>query len=326
VLGQPCVIDGQDIVVTASIGVALSSGRYEQPQDVIRDADIAMYSAKNREKGTHAVFDVSMGAQAHSRLRTEGELRRAIEQEELELHYQPIVALDSGRIAAFEALIRWRHPDRGLIPPGDFLPIAEECGLMLPIGRWVLEEACRQLGAWRRLGVADDVRMSVNVSNRQFWHGHLVEDLTECLTAAGIAAQDIGIEITEGVIMHDVKLARSVLDALHDLGASLHIDDFGTGYSSLEALHHLPIDALKIDRSFVTGLGTDQRSEELARAIIAMGTSLGMELVAEGIETEDHRDRLRDLGCTYGQGYWIARPMPAAAAANALVLAVHPSP
>jgi len=326
VLGQPCVIDGQDIVVTASIGVALSSGRYEQPQDVIRDADIAMYSAKNREKGTHAVFDVSMGAQAHSRLRTEGELRRAIEHQELELHYQPIVALDSGRIAAFEALIRWRHPDRGLIPPGDFLPIAEECGLMLPIGRWVLEQACGQLGAWRADGLADDVRMSVNVSNRQFWHGHLVEDLTECLTAAGIAAQDIGIEITEGVIMHDVKLARSVLDALHDLGASLHIDDFGTGYSSLEALHHLPIDALKIDRSFVTGLGTDQRSEELARAIIAMGTSLGMELVAEGIETEDHRDRLRDLGCTYGQGYWIARPMPAAAAANALVLAVHPSP
>ena len=196
---------------------------------------------------------------------------------------------------------------------------------MLPIGRWVLGEACRQLGAWRRLGVADDVRMSVNISNRQFWHGHLVEDLTECLTEAGIAAADIGIEITEGVIMHDVKLARGVLDGLHDLGVGLHIDDFGTGYSSLEALHHLPIDALKIDRSFVTPLGSDQRSEELARAIIAMGTSLGMELVAEGIETEVQRDRLRDLNCTFGQGYWFSRPQPADAAADLLRQALAPS-
>jgi len=318
VLGQPCVIDGQDIVVTATIGVALSSGRYEQPQDVIRDADIAMYSAKSREKGTHAVFDVAMRDQAVSRLRTEGDLRRALDQGELELHYQPIFELHSGRISSFEALIRWRHPERGLVPPGDFLPIAEESGLMVPIGRWVLGESCRQLGEWRRAGIARDVRMSANVSNRQFWHGRLVEDTQTCLREAGLVPEDLAIEITEGVIMHDVKLARGILDGLHTLGVRLHIDDFGTGYSSLEALHHLPIDALKIDRSFVTPLGSDQRSEELVRAIIAMGTSLGMDLVAEGIETVEQRDRLRDLECTYGQGYWFSRPVPGDAAAELL--------
>jgi diguanylate cyclase (GGDEF)-like protein len=309
-LGRPCLIDGQDIVVGATIGVALSSGGYDRPQDVIRDADTAMYWAKTREKGTHAVFDGAMRELAVSRLRIEGDLRRAIELDQLELHHQPIVDLATGRIVSFEALLRWRHPERGLIPPGDFLPIAEETGLMLPIGAWVLAEACRTLGEWRDLGLARDLRMSVNVSNRQFWHGRLVEDVTSSLLSAGVRPRDLGIEITEGVIMHDVKLARGILDDLHALGVGLHIDDFGTGYSSLEALHHLPIDALKIDRSFVTPLGSDQRSDELVRAIIAMGTSLGLGLVAEGIETEQHGQRLRELGCTLGQGYWLSRPLP----------------
>jgi diguanylate cyclase (GGDEF)-like protein len=315
-LAEPVLLDGQKIVISASIGVALSDNGYHHPEEVIRDADIAMYDAKSREKGSHAVFDVAMHTKAVKRLRTEGELRRAVDNRELELFYQPIVELDDGSTAAFEALIRWRHPSKGIVLPSEFLPVAEESGLMIPIGTWVLGEACRQLGRWVGEGTAPQVRMSVNVSNRQFWNGRLAEDVQDMLERADLEPSRLAIEITEGIIMHDVKLARRRMEELHELGVELHIDDFGTGYSSLEALHYLPIDALKIDRSFVSRLGTDGRSEELVRAIVAMGTSLGLALVAEGIETPEHRDQLRDLGCRYGQGYWFSRPMPAAQAGS----------
>jgi EAL domain-containing protein (putative c-di-GMP-specific phosphodiesterase class I) len=271
-----------------------------------------MYAAKVREKGTHAVFDVAMHAKAVSRLRTEGDLRRALDLDEFELHYQPVVRLDTGRISGVEELIRWRHPSRGLVSPDDFLPIAEESGLMLPIGRWVLQESCRQLRRWQVAGLVEDgFRVAVNISDRQFWRGRLIDDVVDCLRSNDLRPDSLIMEITEGVIMHDVKLARQMLNEFHELGVDLHIDDFGTGHSSLEALCHLPIDALKIDKSFVAPLGTDRRSTELVRTIVLMGVNLGMELVAEGIETREQWTRLRRTQCTYGQGYLFSRPLPA---------------
>ncbi|ROT31782.1 EAL domain-containing protein [Micromonospora sp. HM5-17] len=314
-LEVPFRLDEEEFVVSASIGISRSSSGYQHAEDVIRDADTAMYAAKWQRKGSHAVFDVRMHERVVGRLRTEAELRRALETGGFELHYQPIVRLDDGRPCAYEALVRWRHPVRGLVTPDDFLPVAEESGLMPPIGRWVLAEACRQLGAWRHGGLAPDgLRMSVNISNRQFWHTRLLEDVEECLRAASLDPSGLIIEITEGVIGHDLPAARTKLAALHDLGVRLHIDDFGTGYSSLQALHHLTIDAIKIDRSFVASMATAGRSRELVRSIVAMGINLGLELVAEGIETPAQRDWLQRYGCHLGQGYLFAGPVVATAA------------
>jgi diguanylate cyclase (GGDEF)-like protein len=311
-LQEPCTLGGQQVVVSASIGIAHSSAGYEKPEDVIRDADIAMYSAKAREKGTHAEFDVRMHQQAVRRLTVEAELRRGLDRGELELHYQPIVELSTGRAAGVEALIRWRHPERGLVPPADFLPVAEDSGLMPAIGGWVLRQACGQLARWHRTLGGTRPRISVNVSNRQFWHGHLTRDIEQCLASAGIAPEHLAVEITEGVIMHDIRLAQRQLEELHDLGIELHIDDFGTGYSSLEVLHQLPIDVLKIDRSFVSRLGSGPKSRELVRTIVAMGRNLGLALVAEGIETVEQKEKVRALGCAYGQGYLFCPPVPSA--------------
>ncbi|GIG92420.1 hypothetical protein Pen02_73560 [Plantactinospora endophytica] len=314
-LGVPFRLGEEEFVVSASIGISRSTTGYQHAEDVIRDADTAMYSAKWQRKGLHAVFDIAMHERVVGRLRTEAELRRALEVGGFELRYQPIVRLGDGGTSAFEALVRWRHPVRGLVAPGDFLPIAEESGLMPPIGRWALTEACRQLAAWRASGSAPDgLRMSVNVSNRQFWHTRLLEDIEESLRAAGLEPAALIIEITEGVIVHDVPAARTKLAALHELGVQLHIDDFGTGYSSLQALHHLTIDAFKIDRSFVAPLATDGKSRELVRSIVSMGLNLGLELVAEGIETTAQRDQLRRYGCHHGQGYLFAGPVSGAEA------------
>jgi diguanylate cyclase (GGDEF)-like protein len=311
-LHAPLRLNDEQVVVSASIGIALSGPGYQNAEDIIRDADTAMYSAKAREKGSHAVFVVGMHAKAVSRLRTEGDLRRALELDEFEMHYQPVVHLDSARTAGVEALIRWRHPSRGLVSPDEFLPVAEESGLILPIGRWVLAESCRQVRKWREAGqVSDGFRVAVNVSDRQFWRGGLIDDVRENLAANGLGPESLTLEITEGVVMHDVRLAQRMLTELHEMGVELHIDDFGTGHSSLEALCHLPIDALKIDKSFIAPLGTDRRSTELVRTIVLMGANLGMGLVAEGIETVEQWSHLRRIRCTYGQGYLFSRPLPA---------------
>jgi diguanylate cyclase (GGDEF)-like protein len=311
-LSTPYDLDGQEVVLSASIGISLSATGYQETQHAIRDADIAMYWAKSREKGTHAVFSADMRSRVVDRLRMEGELRHSVETPEFVLHYQPIVNLTTRLSCAAEALIRWQHPLRGLIPPGQFLPIAEETGLILPIGRWVLRQVCGQLHAWLSTqAVSECIRISVNVSNRQFWNGSLVDEIDECLTLAKLSPANLAIEITEGVVMHDVKLAQKVLEELHDMGVELHIDDFGTGYSSLEALHHLPIDALKIDRSFVARLGDDTRSGELVRTIIQMGHNLGLRVIAEGIETTAQLEFLEEFGCNDGQGYLMSRPIPA---------------
>ncbi|HTC70758.1 MAG TPA: EAL domain-containing protein, partial [Acidothermaceae bacterium] len=214
-----------------------------------------------------------------------------------------------------EALVRWEHPTRGLLGPAEFLPIAEETGLIVPMGRWILKEACRQIAEWRLAGAPEDLRVSVNVSNKQFWHGGLLEDVQACLRDAGLEPRNIALEITETVVMHNADLAERMLMDLHENGFALHIDDFGTGYSSLQALHRFPIEALKVDRSFVWGLGTDPRSTELVRTIAMMARNLGVDVIAEGIETEDQRRRVERLGCAYGQGYLFSRPVPGDVAA-----------
>ncbi|MBN1173666.1 MAG: EAL domain-containing protein, partial [Micromonosporaceae bacterium] len=314
-LAAPFVIDGQEVVITASIGITLSSTGYECAEDVLRDADIAMNCAKSREKGSHAVFDVEMHARAVNRLQTAADLRRALQEGGLELHYQPIVDLKTGARLAFEALIRWRHPTNGLLSPGAFLQIAEQTGLIVPIGRWTIVEVCRQIREWRQTSpFGERVRVSFNVSNKQFWHDSLLGDLDTALREAGLSPQCLSMEITEGVVMSNVDAACKILQTLHDWGIELHVDDFGTGYSSLEVLHQLPIDALKIDRSFISRLGIDRRSAELVRTIVLMADNLGLDLIAEGIETREQRDRLRQLGAAYGQGYWFSRPVPGDAA------------
>lgn len=309
-LSEPFQLMEHEVVITASIGIAVILTGYERAEDVLRDADIAMYRAKALGKRTHTVFDVAMHARAVKRLRLEAELRRAIDHHEFELHYQPIVLLSNSQIVGFEALIRWRHPERGLISPVEFLPVAEETGLIIPIGRWCIAETCRQIRAWQDdIPSYRDLSVSVNVSHKQFWYAGLIEQIAAALRANCLEARHLTIEITEGVIMSNPDAARTIIQQFHDHALHLHIDDFGTGYSSLEALHRFPIEALKIDRSFVSRLGQDHRSTEIVRTIIMMGRNLGMEVIAEGIETAEQQQHLRELGCHYGQGYLFAQPV-----------------
>jgi diguanylate cyclase (GGDEF)-like protein len=316
-LKAPSLLGDEEVVVSSSIGIALSTAGYDNAEDVIRDADTAMYTVKWRGKDSHAIFNGTMHAKAVDRLRMESDLRRAQDSGELMVHYQPIVCLDTGQVVAVESLIRWQHPTRGLLNPDEFLPVAEESGLALPMGRWGLTEACRQLHQWQVSDAAPQaLRMTVNVSNRQFWHGRLLEDIRDCLRLTGVAPQQLILEITEGVIMHDLDLARRMVAELHRLGVRVHIDCFGTGYSSLEVICGLPIDALKIDRSFVARLGDDQRSIELVRTIVLMGSNLNLDVIAEGIETADQLAHLRRAGCRYGQGYLFCAPVPGGEAAD----------
>lgn len=310
-LKKPYELDGEQVVVTASIGIASSANGYDKPEDVLRDADIAMYQAKSAGRSGSATFDSSMYAGAISRLQTENALRQAIELEQLELHYQPIVRLCDGRLSAMEVLVRWRHPQRGLIAPADFLPVAEESGLIVPIGAWVQLETCRQVFDWKSAGLIDsDLRASINLSNREFWNPGLLDQIDRVLRSTGCPASWVSFEITEGVIMHNLERALHVLGELHARGIQIHIDDFGTGYSSLEALHRLPIDALKIDRSFVANL-QDNKSTELVRTIVQLGRNLGVDVIAEGIETPAQQHALHLLDCPLGQGYWFSMPVPA---------------
>ena len=310
-LAQPFQLDSHEVVVTASIGIAVNLTQYEQVADVLRDADIAMYRAKAAGKRTYAVFDTEMHAGAVKRLQLETELRRAIALQEFEIQYQPIVELATGRIIQLEALIRWRHPERGLLAPATFLPIAEETGLIVAIGHWSFGEICRQIRAGQSAASAQAaIPVSVNLLHKQFWHPGLIEAITSALRASELDPCALRIEITEGVIMSNPEAANKILQQLHDLGIQLQIDDFGTGYSSLEALHRFPIEALKIDRSFIAGLGVDQRSTELVRTMIMMGQNLGLAVIAEGVETIGQQRSLQVLNCRYGQGYLFARPMP----------------
>ena len=309
-ISEPYELDGNTLVVTASAGVATSALGYTRPEDVLRDADIAMYRAKSRARGSCTVFDPSMHRMVMNRLRSESDLRRAIEAGDLRLRYQPIVRLDTEDVVALEALVRWPHADGRESQPGDFLPIAEETGLIVPMGRSLITLACTQIRDWRAGGVLPTViPVSLNVSNREFWQADLLGLLERTLEACELGPEWLTIEITEGVLMDNVNAARVRLEELRTMGVRVHVDDFGTGYSSLEALHRFPIDALKIDRSFVARLDTDPRSRELVSTIIMMAHGLDIDVIAEGIETREQQQMLMDLGCQRAQGYLFARPL-----------------
>jgi len=311
-LSRPHRLGNTEVVVSVSIGITVGHAGYTDTETIMRDADVAMYHAKTHGKRTHAIFDPIMHDVAVNRLSVENELRNALQNHEFVLHYQPIVDLRTATISGAEALIRWQHPTRGLLPPGEFLTVAEDSGLILSIGTWVLDESCRQMRAWGlHQSGARPFMMSLNVSNRQFWQSNLIEDVDSRLRSFGLSPDRLAVEITEGVIMDDVKVASSLLSGLKSIGVQVHIDDFGTGYSSLEALHDLSIDALKIDRSFISRIATSPRSKELVRTIVTMGLNLELDVIAEGIETDEELEFLRGVGCSHGQGYLLSRPVPA---------------
>lgn len=309
-LTEPFLLDGNEVFTTASIGIALSDPRYEQPEDLLRDADIAMYRAKAHGKAQHVVFDAAMHATAMSILQVETDLRRAVERKEFVVHYQPVVKLDTGALMGFEALLRWKHPERGIIAPTDFIPIAEETGLIVPIGEWILREACQQLRQWRAELPADHpLSVSVNLSSRQLKQPDLVQVIDRILKETGVEPCHIRLEITESVVMENAKSTVAMLDQVRRLGVQLGIDDFGTGYSSLSYLHRFPIDLLKIDRSFVMRIGQERENLEIVRTIVTLAHNLGMEITAEGVETLEHSHQLRDLECEYAQGFLFSKPL-----------------
>jgi diguanylate cyclase (GGDEF)-like protein/PAS domain S-box-containing protein len=311
-LREPIEVEGRRVSITASIGIAVADGG-EHPLDLLRNADIAMYRAKRGGPGRFALFENAMHTAVADRLRLETELQHAIERQELLLHYQPILALDDQRVVGVEALVRWEHPERGLVGPGGFVPVAEQTGLIIPIGRVVLRQALLQLAAWRdELPGADQLTMSVNVSMRQLFDVDLVEDVARALRVAGVPAGRLIVELTESALAHDAEQACEVLLALKELGVGLALDDFGTGYSSLSYLHRFPVDVLKIDRSFISGDAGGERREALARAMVTLGHSLHLTTVAEGIEQPEELEHLQGLRCPLGQGYLLARPADAA--------------
>jgi diguanylate cyclase (GGDEF)-like protein/PAS domain S-box-containing protein len=313
-IAVPFRLSGYDVFTTASIGVALSTTGYESSQEILRDADTAMYRAKEQGKGRFEVFDKVMHARAISRLQLESDLRQALERNEFEIDYQPIMELERGRLSGFEALLRWRHPERGLISPLDFIPVAEDTELIIPIGRWVLHEACRQVRQWQSEYRSEaPLTISVNLSGKQFKQPDLVEQVKQILYQTGLDPRLLRLEITESMVMEDAEAAIAMLRQLRSLNIQLSIDDFGTGYSSLSYLHRFPINILKIDKSFVGRMSMDEESMGIVETIITLAFKLKMDVVAEGIETDEQRRKLQALRCHYGQGYLFSKPVPAEA-------------
>jgi diguanylate cyclase (GGDEF)-like protein len=311
-IGAAIMLSGREVFTTMSIGVAAGTGSYSDPEDILRDADTAMYRAKSLGKARHVVFDHSMHASAVNLLQIETDLRKALEKGQFYLLYQPIVSLDNFKLCGFEALVRWHHPERGLISPLDFIPIAEETGQIIGIGEWALFEACRQMREWQeKFPQASPIFMSVNLSAKQFNHMMLIAQVDDVLRRTGLNPRQLKLEITEGAVMDNIDAATEMLRQLRDLGVQLAIDDFGTGYSSLSYLHRFPIDTLKIDRSFVTRMANNPENVEIVRTIVMLAQVLGMDVVAEGVETKEQLKLLRDLRCEYGQGYYFSRPSSA---------------
>jgi diguanylate cyclase (GGDEF)-like protein/PAS domain S-box-containing protein len=308
-LGRGFQLAGHEVFTSGSIGIALGGGSSEGSDQILRDADIAMYRAKAQGRGGYAVFDQDMHSTAVAALQLENDLRRGLERQEFELHYQPIATVAGNQLCGFEALLRWHHPERGLVLPGQFIPAAEDTGLIVPLGAWALETACRQMVDWEPL-LAPQHSVSVNLSARQLAHPDLVRQVSSTLASTGAQASRLKLEITESVLMADAPAAQEVLLHLqHKLGVSVMIDDFGTGYSSLAYLHQFPVETLKIDRSFVTRLGGGE--EQIVGAIVTLARSLGMQVLGEGVETRPQLEALGRLGCDYAQGFLLAPPMPA---------------
>jgi diguanylate cyclase (GGDEF)-like protein len=314
---KPFVLAGHEAFTSASIGIAMSSAGYDQADYILRDADTAMYRAKDAGKACYELFDLEMHSRAVIRMRLENDLRRAMERNEFCVFYQPIISLQTGRLAGFEALVRWQHPERGLVPPSAFIPIAEETGLIVPLGSWILEESCRQLHEWHLQHPANRaLTMNVNLSSKQLLQSGLVQDVKEILERTQLAPRNLKLEITESVVMENAELAATMLKQLSDLDLHLCIDDFGTGYSSLSYLHRFPVDTLKIDRSFVNRIEEKDENVEIVRTIATLARNLGMEVVAEGVESEDQLACLKSLNCEYAQGFLFSRALPADAAAR----------
>jgi diguanylate cyclase (GGDEF)-like protein/PAS domain S-box-containing protein len=311
-LSVPFKLGVHEVFTSVSIGVAPSTTGYERAEDILRDADTAMYRAKSSGKARHEVFDREMHAHAMNLLHIETDLRRAVERGELRLHYQPIVSLADESVIGFEALVRWQHSGRGLVSPMDFIPVAEETGQIVPIGRWVLREACRQMSEWKRRDAsAAPLFMSVNLSGKQFTQPDLLGEVTRILEETGLDPRSLKLEITESVVMENIEAAVEMLESLRALGVEVSIDDFGTGYSSLSYLHRLPIDTLKVDRSFVSRMASNNENTEIVRTIVTLAQSLDMKVVAEGVETSEQLAQLQILRCEGGQGFLFSRPLDA---------------
>ena len=309
-LENPLSVEGREVIVSVSIGIATATGAPDSPEEILRRADIALSQAKSEGRGRFVVYHPTSDAFTPERLALEADLRGAAERGELVLHYQPYVELSSGEVRGVEALVRWNHPTRGRISPDDFIPGAEETGTIVEIGRWVLGEACRQARRWHQgVPASRQVILNVNLSPRELREPGILEHVRRTLRETGLAPSKLQIEITEGALV-DKTDAASTLAQLKDIGVRLAMDDFGTGYSSLSYLARFPLDSVKIDRAFVSGLGSDPRSEAICRSIVALGQSLHMDIVAEGIEEDVQFETLRELGCTAGQGWLIARPVP----------------
>jgi len=316
-MAAPFEVHGNSIIMTASIGIVPTLLHYGQIDDIIRDADIAMYSAKVSGRNQFRVFDIAMREEAEKGLRAENDLRNALRNGEFRIHYQPILSLKTRQLTGFEALLRWQHPEKGLVDPSDFIAAAEESGLIIPIGQWVLYESCHQMKAWQsQFGTKPSLTMSVNLSSRQFAQPDLVQQIQNVLEETGLPAKNLFVELTETTLIEDMGITSTKISQLHALGVGIDIDDFGTGYSSLSYLRQLPINNLKIDRSFISALGITKSGIPVIRAIIGMANSLDMKVIAEGIETERQVDDLKKLDCDYGQGFLFNEPIDTDTAQN----------
>ncbi len=310
VLKDPFRLDEHEVFITGSIGISVFPPDGADVETLLKNADAAMYHAKDAGGNGCQFYNTSMNAAAMKRLSLENSLRKALERDEFLLHFQPQIDVTTGAIVGAEALVRWRHPDLGMVSPADFIPLAEETDLIVPIGEWVLRSACAQLRAWRQAGHAS-LMMSVNVSGRQFRRQQIVQAVDQAARGAGLEPRDLDLEITESVLMRNAEDAVSTVSQLKDMGARISLDDFGTGYSSLSYLTRFPIDTLKIDQSFIRDSGTDPRDAAVTTAIIAMARGLGLEVIAEGVETPEQRAFLMQRGCLLMQGYLFSRPVPA---------------
>jgi diguanylate cyclase (GGDEF)-like protein/PAS domain S-box-containing protein len=308
-VAKPVVLVEGEVFVTASVGIAMSTGDLDTPEAIIRNADTAMHGAKEQGRGRSEAYDEHAHDQAVRHLRTGNDLHRALERHELRMHYQPIISLETGRISGFEALLRWEHPERGLVGPDEFVPLAEETGLVVPIGQWALEQACHQVATWHANGAR--LTMSVNLSPRQLTEPTLVDAVAAGIKGLGVDPDTLWLEITETTLMGDAEAAVTTLRALRALGVHLAVDDFGTGYSSMTYLKRFPVEALKVDRSFVDGLGREPEDTAICTAVVSLAHALGLRAVAEGVETPDQLAELRTLGCELAQGYLFGRPAPA---------------
>jgi len=309
-LSLPSEIGGQKVFVSVSMGIVLNHDQYEQPEEMLRDADIAMYHAKSHGRAHYEVFDLAMREHVMARLEMETDLWKAIENHEFVVHYQPILETTSHHIVGFEALVRWQHPARGLLLPSEFIKIAEEIGLIVPLGYWVLEEACKQIQKWQRQYASEQpLTINVNLSARQCAQTDLVDMVASILKKTGLDPSYLKLELTESLIVEDSEATVTMLLKLREIGVQIQIDDFGTGYSSLSVLHNLPIDTLKIDRTFIQQLEGTNGGMEIVRMILSLAHSLGMKVVAEGVETDYQLSSLQSMSCEYAQGFLFAKPV-----------------